>query len=415
MFCKYCGKKLEDGSAFCKYCGKAQNAVPAAAPAQQQTVQSFAPSTGGINQTKHTQAASEKMPFKQHLKATCKLLSLSGWVSLIIVAMAAAISVLLVLAGIVSSILNAEISPLLAGVIIPLPFAAWAYVFGVHQFWNAAAVESALSIVLPKEKSDAEWLGYIRDNFSFEGAVLTEEQPDDAVVYLLRDAQMWLTVDSGVLHITVKHSKRFNSARSGGHWELEESFAADDLKCALTYFVCGQPLPATFRQEQKKKHKNKVGKLKVGIIVAVVVLLLIVLFMPTFESPLSSLKNSVWDNYSTTQTIGEAFAENFENAKWSSHKVDGGTLAVFTGVIDLTQGLESFGVYDADEETAKISIEMEFLITQEGDYYHYQLEDVYLNDIPIPAAYKDSRGIFLQYGFDGDAQSLLEAMYYLDM
>lgn len=418
MFCKYCGKQLEDGSAFCKYCGKAQNTVQAAAPAQQQTVQPFAPSTG-INQTQHMQAAPGKMPFKQHLKATCKLLSLSGWVSLIIVVLAAAISVLMVLAGIVYSILNADISSLLTGllvgVIIPFPFAAWAYVFGVHQFWNAAAVESALLIVLPKEKSDAEWLGYIRDNFSFEGAVLTEEQPDDAVVYLLRDAQMWLTVDSGVLHITVKHSKRFNSARSGGHWELEESFAADDLKCALTYFVCGQPLPATFRQEQKKKHKNKVGKLKVGIIVAVVVLLLIVLFMPTFESPLSSLKNSMWDNYSTTQTIGEAFAENFENAKWSSHKVDGGTMAVFTGVIDLTQGFESFGVYDADEETTKVRIEMEFLITENGDYYYYQLEDVYLNDIPVPAAYEDSLGIFLQYGFDGDAQSLLEAMYYLDM
>lgn len=414
MFCKYCGKQLEDGSAFCKYCGKALNEVPAATPAPQHTVSLSMPVTE-TNQTQQAQTTPEKMPFMQHLKATCKLLSFSGWASLVVVVPAAAMTVLFVLTAIVSSIQEATISPLFGYALLPLSLTACVYFFGIHQFWNAAAVENKLSFELPKEKSETEWLAYIRDNFSFEGAVLADNQPDNTVVYLLHNAQMWLTAENGVLRITVKHSRRFNSASSGGHWELEESFAADNLKCALTYFVHGQPLPATFGQEQKKKHKNKVGNLKVGIVAAVIVAVLIVLFIPSSESPLSSLKNSIWDNYSTTQTIGEAFAENFENAKWTSHKVDGGTMAVFTGVIDLTEDLESLGVYDADDETAKIPIEMDFLITETSDYYHYQLENVYLNDIQLPAVYENYSTIFLQYGFDGDGQSLLEMMYYLDM
>lgn len=396
MFCKYCGKELDERSAFCKYCGKAQ---PSASVESTKPRRHMRP-TAAVGNSAYPKKS--QMPFVKHLKATCKLLSLAGWASLVIGILLAALTVFALL----KSIFTLNLS-LLTEVGIFAIGAMWCYIFGVHQFWNAAAIEDNLSIKLPKGKDDAAWLVHIRENFNFEGATLTEQQPENALVYLLNDAQMYLTAEDGILRITVKHSKRFNSAKSGGHWELDESFSADDLKCALALFVQGQPLPDNFAQEQKKKHKDKVGKVKKGIIIgsiAMVLLLLIVSIIP--PSPLKSLQNCHWGD-STTQTLSEAFAENFEKGKWDSYKVDGGTMAVFTGVINFTE-------YFADDE-AKLDIELDFMITDKGDYYNYRLVDVKVNNVPIPSIYDDYKTIFLDYGLDGDIYKLVETMYYLDM
>lgn len=47
MYCRFCGKEIEDGARFCPYCGKAQQDVQAPPPPQQKAVDpNDAPSAG---------------------------------------------------------------------------------------------------------------------------------------------------------------------------------------------------------------------------------------------------------------------------------------------------------------------------------------------------------------------------------
>lgn len=439
MFCKYCGKELDDGSAFCKYCGKAQStassapAQPAAEPpaqnstadavqrTMQNVVQKAAQSAAaGANAAqnavqKAAQSAAvgavqdaaqnavhsvmqkagqpiSKEHFLRRLKATCKMLSLAGWVSLL----AGALSAVLALFVLLDIILMLNLSGLPVLLILVL-FALWFYIFGVHQFWYAAAIEEGLNITLPDGKDDAAWLAFIRENFVLDGAQLSESQPENAVVYLMDGAQMWLTAENGVLHISVKHQKRFNSARSGGHWELQESFHADNLKCALDYFLKEEPLPDSFVQDQKAVHKDKVGKVKKGLVAVtavIVLILLLISMLPT--SPIDSLKDSSWDQYNSTgMTMGEAFGRHFKDVSWDSYKADGRQYIRFTGSFDL-------------EDYGENSAEILFSVDKAGDQYHFVIRESYINGIAL-SDYEEAA--LMQYGFDGNADDLISAFF----
>ena len=421
MFCKYCGKEIEETSTFCKYCGKAQN-VTTGEPMQQmqaEQVQTASvtpktlPQTLPINsqETFKTQETAQQTPpvqqanFKKtaenkwqddprmkRLKATLKMLSFTGWGSLILGTLFGVFGVLMLVVLLLT--MNSE---LLIGTAASLLIAVWGYVFGVYQFWNAAGVEQGLTVALPNQLSEEEWMEKIRNEFSFQGAVLLDNQPDNALVYLLNDAKMHLSAQNGVLSITVEHSKRFNSAKSGGHWELQESFSADDLKCALTYFVAGQPLPENFAQEQKMRHKDKVGKVKVGIYVGTAVMILVVLIISAFPvSPLASLKDTVLNEYGNTgQTLGEAFENNFESPSWSEYEKDGKRYMRFDGIIDFGQLGESV-------------VEVEFSLKKLEDSYYFLIEGAKVNGTPL----SDSEtAILMQYGFTGDAEELIGSLF----
>lgn len=421
MFCKYCGKEIEETSTFCKYCGKAQN-VTTGEPVQQmqaeqvQTVsatpktlpqtppihsqetfktQETAQQTPPVQQANFKKTAENKWqddPRMKRLKATLKMLSFTGWGSLILGTLFGVFGVLMLVVLLLT--MNSE---LLIGTAASLLIAVWGYVFGVYQFWNAAGVEQGLTVALPNQLSEEEWMEKIRNEFSFQGAVLLDNQPDNALVYLLNDAKMHLFAQNGVLSITVEHSKRFNSAKSGGHWELQESFSADDLKCALTYFVAGQPLPENFAQEQKMRHKDKVGKVKVGIYVGTAVMILVVLIISAFPvSPLASLKDTVWNEYGNTgQTLGEAFENNFESPSWSEYEKDGKRYMRFDGIIDFGQLGESV-------------VEVEFSLKKLEDSYYFLIEGAKVNGTPL----SDSEtAILMQYGFTGDAEELIGSLF----
>lgn len=331
-------------------------------------------------------------PGIKRLKATLKMLSFTGWGSLILGTLFGVFGVLALVVLLIT--MNSE---LLIGTAASLLIAVWGYVFGVYQFWNAAGVEQGLTVALHNQLSEEEWMEKIRNEFSFQGAVLLDNQPDNALVYLLNDAKMHLSAQNGVLSITVEHSKRFNSAKSGGHWELQESFSADDLKCALTYFVAGQPLPENFAQEQKMRHKDKVGKVKVGIYVGTAVMILVVLIISAFPvSPLASLKDTVWNEYGNTgQTLGEAFENNFESPSWSEYEKDGKRYMRFDGIIDFGQLGESV-------------VEVEFSLKKLEDSYYFLIEGAKVNGTPL----SDSEtAILMQYGFTGDAEELIGSLF----
>lgn len=421
MFCKYCGKEIEGTSTFCKYCGKAQN-VTTGEPVQQmqaEQVQTASATPKTLPQTlpihsqetfKTQETAQQTPPVQQanfkktaenrwkddprmkRLKATLKMLSFTGWGSLILGTLFGVFGVLALVVLLIT--MNSE---LLIGTAASLLIAVWGYVFGVYQFWNAAGVEQGLTVALHNQLSEEEWMEKIRNEFSFQGAVLLDNQPDNALVYLLNDAKMHLSAQNGVLSITVEHSKRFNSAKSGGHWELQESFSADDLKCALTYFVAGQPLPENFAQEQKMRHKDKVGKVKVGIYVGTAVMVLVVLIISAFPvSPLASLKDTVWNEYGNTgQTLGEAFENNFESPSWSEYEKDGKRYMRFDGIIDFGQLGESV-------------VEVEFSLKKLEDSYYFLIEGARVNGTPL----SDSEtAILMQYGFTGDAEELIGSLF----
>ena len=421
MFCKYCGKEIEGTSTFCKYCGKAQN-VTTGEPVQQmqaeqvqtasatpktlpQTLpihsqetfktQETAQQTPPVQQANFKKTAENKWqddPRMKRLKATLKMLSFTGWGSLILGTLFGVFGVLALVVLLIT--MNSE---LLIGTAASLLIAVWGYVFGVYQFWNAAGVEQGLTVALPNQLSESEWMEKMRNEFSFQGAVLLDNQPDNALVYLLNDAKMHLSAQNGVLSITVEHSKRFNSAKSGGHWELQESFSADDLKCALAYFVAGQPLPENFAQEQKMRHKDKVGKVKVGIYVGTAVMILVVLIISAFPvSPLASLKDTVWNEYGNTgQTLGEAFENNFESPSWSEYEKDGKRYMRFDGIIDFGQLGESV-------------VEVEFSLKKLEDSYYFLIEGAKVNGTPL----SDSEtAILMQYGFTGDAEELIGSLF----
>lgn len=421
MFCKYCGKEIEGTSTFCKYCGKAQN-VTTGEPVQQmqaEQVQTASATPKTLPQTlpihsqetfKTQETAQQTPPVQQanfkktaenrwkddprmkRLKATLKMLSFTGWGSLILGTLFGVFGVLALVVLLIT--MNSE---LLIGTAASLLIAVWGYVFGVYQFWNAAGVEQGLTVALPNQLSEEEWMEKIRNEFSFQGAVLLDNQPDNALVYLLNDAKMHLSAQNGVLSITVEHSKRFNSAKSGGHWELQESFSADDLKCALAYFVAGQPLPENFAQEQKMRHKDKVGKVKAGIYVGTAVMILVVLIISAFPvSPLASLKDTVWNEYGNTgQTLGEAFENNFESPSWSEYEKDGKRYMRFDGIIDFGQLGESV-------------VEVEFSLKKLEDSYYFLIEGAKVNGTPL----SDSEtAILMQYGFTGDAEELIGSLF----
>lgn len=439
MFCKYCGKELDDGSAFCKYCGKAQStassapAQPAAEPpaqnstadAVQRTMQNVvqkaaqsaaagadaarnaaqkaahSAAAGAVQETAQNAVHSvmqkagqpiSKEQFLRRLKATCKMLSMAGWASLVVGTLLAVLAALTLLVAIFT------LNP--AGLSAPLILAlvsAWCYFFGVRQFWHAVVVEEGLTVALPAGKSDAEWLASIRDEFSFEGARLSETQPENAVVYLMNRARVQLEAENGVLHITVKHSKRFNSAESGGHWELQESFHADDLKCALHYFLKGQPLPDSFVQDQKAAHKDKVGQVKKGIIIATIVIVLLAMLVSLFgQGPVAMLKATTWEQYdSTGVTLGEAFERNFENTSWEVTERDGNQFISFTGTFDV----EDYGSNLA---------EIIFSMKKTGDSYFFNVYIAKINDV-ILSDYETTA--LMQYGFNGNSDDLVSAFF----
>ena len=413
MFCKYCGKELDDGSAFCKYCGKSQTAVnpapaqpSAEAAAQEHTTHKQVQSPVQNILSKAAQSAAEGAaaaagaaqhnhrdnPKLKRLQATLKLLSFTGWGCLILGTLFGVIGVLMLAVFLLTP--DMEILP---GIAVCLFVALWGYIFGVYQFWNAAGVEQQLTLALPETMSEAEWIEKIRNEFSFQGAVLQENQPDNALVYLLNDARMHLTAENGVLHIRVQHSKRFRSANSGGHWELQESFSADDLKCALAYFVAGQPLPESFAQEQKLRHKDKVGKVKVGLYVGTAAALVLVFIISVFPvSPLSSLKNSTWSEYSTTgQTLGEAFENNFDSPSWSQYEKDGREYIRFDGIIDFGDLGESL-------------VDVEFSVKKTEDNYYFLIEEARLDGTILSDT---ETSILMQYGFTGDTDELIGSMF----
>lgn len=413
MFCKYCGKELADGSAFCKYCGKSQTAVTPApaqlsaeAAAQEHTTHKQVQSPVQNILSKAAQSAAEGAaaaagaaqhnhrdnPKLKRLQATLKMLSFTGWGCLILGTLFGVIGVLMLAVFLLTP--DMEILP---GIAVCLFVALWGYIFGVYQFWNAAGVEQQLTLALPETMSEAEWIEKIRNEFSFQGAVLQENQPDNALVYLLNDARMHITAENGVLRIRVQHSKRFRSANSGGHWELQESFSADDLKCALAYFVAGQPLPESFAQEQKLRHKDKVGKVKVGLYVGTAAALVLVFIISVFPvSPLSSLKNSTWSEYSTTgQTLGEAFENNFDSPSWSQYETNGRTYIRFDGIIDLGDLGESL-------------VEVEFSAKKTEDNYYFLIEEARLDGMILSDT---ETSILMQYGFTGDIDELIGSMF----
>ena len=253
-----------------------------------------------------------------------------------------------------------------------------------------------MQLTLPAGRTDAEWLAHIRDGFSYEGATRQDSEDENAVVYRMEKTPMCVTVQNGVLLIKVTHTDRFHFFDTGRS-ELKESMAADDLLCALAYYLRGEALPADFAQRQKIRHKDKVNKGKIVAFIALAVALIeLVAFGMHYNSALGALQRSTWDNYSTTQTLGEAFDEHFENGKWDSEKTEDGTLAVFTGVMDLT----AIG-------SDKVDVRFEFLITESEDYYYYSLERVVANNQVMPDEY--AMPLF-QYGFDGDAMTLLMSL-----
>ena len=264
MFCKYCGKELDDGSAFCKYCGKAQStasfctcAAGCGTPAQNSTadavqrtmqnvVQKAAQSAAagadaarnaaqsgvqrrsgcgsGNCSKRRTQrhAESPAGPFQKRcfeaLESDLQRCSpwpggQAWWSALCWLCWRRSHCWSPSLRSIQPVCRRAHSGP---GVCLVLLFRR-ASVLACRR-WK----KGLLLHCLPA--SDAEWLASIRDEFSFEGARLSETQPENAVVYLMNRARGAAGGENGVLHITVKHSKRFNSAESGGHWELQESF-----------------------------------------------------------------------------------------------------------------------------------------------------------------------------------------------
>ena len=415
MKCNHCGKELADGSRFCKYCGKPQaeptsdaqgeasaqaaaSEEKAAAPvalAQQPAMAAVQPAPAAAP-AQGAQAARSggspvppvKVTFGQQFRAL--FIAFSGTGGLAPAMIFGVLGLLLALAALGGDSIVALLSALL------LLAAASEYIFSGHQFWRAAGIECGLQLTLPAGRTDAEWLAHIRDGFSYEGATRQDSEDENAVVYRMEKTPMCVTVQNGVLLIKVTHTDRFHFFDTGRS-ELKESMAADDLLCALAYYLRGEALPADFAQRQKIRHKDKVNKGKIVAFIALAVALIeLVAFGMHYNSALGALQRSTWDNYSTTQTLGEAFDEHFENGKWDSEKTEDGTLAVFTGVMDLT----AIG-------SDKVDVRFEFLITESEDYYYYSLERVVANNQVMPDEY--AMPLF-QYGFDGDAMTLLMSL-----
>lgn len=423
MKCNHCGKELADGSRFCKYCGKPQaeptsaaqgeasaqaaaSEEKAAAPVAlaQQPAMSAAQPAPAAAPAQGAQAAQSggspvppvKVTFGQQFRALFIAFA-SGMESLVAAVTSGALGLLLVLVALEGDSTAAWF--LLCSAIFLLA-AASEYIFFVHQFWRAAGIECGLQLTLPAGRTDAEWLAHIRDGFSYEGAARQDSEDENAVVYRMEKTPMCVTVQNGVLRIKVTHTGRFRFfVFDTGRSELKASMAADDLLCALAYYLRGEALPADFAQRQKIRHKDKVNKGKiVAFIVLAVALIELVAFGMHYNSALGALQRSTWDNYSTTQTLGEAFDQNFDDGKWSSQKTGDGTLAVFTGVMDLSE--EGIGTGE---------VRFEFEITKSEDYYYFQLERVAVDGEYLPDEYEAA---MLRYGFDGDLTALGMALLY---
>ena len=189
--------------------------------------------------------------------------------------------------------------------------------------------------------------------------------------------------------------QRIRAGRSGGFWELKEAFAADNVKCALKYFIQGQALPEHFERDQKLAHKDKVGKAKIVIVVGMLLLCVITLICSWLSSrPVDILKSSVWDSFSTQQTLGEAFDNNFYSTHWESYELYGDDYVRFTGRTDLG-------------EIGAVTVELNFLIQDNGDYYHFELTDTYLNDTALSDIEAHA---LMQYAFDGNAENLVNTL-----
>ncbi len=282
----------------------------------------------------------------------------------------------------------------------------WSYLYGVHQFWNAAKVDATLSLNLPGTKTDAEWLNDIAANFQYQDAQLESIQDNGSLVYAVRGAEIVVSANARHLNVSVEHMK------NGGHgmWTLSESFSGEDLKTALAYFLEGKTLPDNFEKLQKQKHKDKIGLMKVVLPVAIAALLLVsYVFGELLSTPEMDLRNSVWPGYSETQTLGEGFGANFKHRDWNSYEADGQTMISFSGTVDFSDR-----AYDASALIGKTQIQVRLLfsVQETDDGRQFSLESVEIDGDDV---YMDEAMAVMQFGFDGDKEALLQTLYYYQL
>ena len=180
--------------------------------------------------------------------------------------------------------------------------------------------------------------------------------------------------------------------------EFESDFESDVEDDAVQDTACADfeqyPPEPSYMQDQPAVQGGP-SKKKVLVIVGIVAVAVALLmwFLLSLTDPVANLKDSIWDGYDSSRTIGEAFEENFTDTSWTHYEIDGFDYIRFCGTIESEYG-DSY-------------VEINFSVTEFDDYYHFQVVDAlmdgtYLSDAEISA--------LMQYGFDGDLEQMVSSM-----
>lgn len=203
---------------------------------------------------------------------------------------------------------------------------------------------------------------------------------------LLVDGQFPLVVRQGTFHVdfpaNVDPQRKSDYFKPLARWNAKAAAALypDRMKQPL--------LPILhLRTEMSLGERMTQWAAAAGI---VLMLLMLVVYGDLFRTPATDIQDTYWE-YSSTQSLGEAFERNFSGGDWEDYTYYGEPYIRFSGAVHA-------GLLD-------LYVQIQFRYSEEEESFY--LEGATVNDQAV--SYTTTQAL-MQYGFDGDVDELFSSL-----
>ena len=127
------------------------------------------------------------------------------------------------------------------------------------------------------------------------------------------------------------------------------------------------------------------------VLVGCVLLVYLVGGLEIFRTPADFIQDTYWEQYSETVSLGQAFEQNYKRTSWEDRTIGQDTYVLFSGVI----------------RTSISNLNVEILYEYDDENEIFYLDCASINDIEVSNL---TAAALMQYGYDGDAESLLQSI-----
>ena len=216
------------------------------------------------------------------------------------------------------------------------------------------------------------------------GVPLTEENGQ-----ILVENQYPLTITDKAFHVDMPE-KDIENHRSQHLKRLSEL----NIMAAKALFpdrMTNPILPVT----EDKTHYTAGEKIRHITLVVFCIIIVAFLGMLTgaWSTPAKMIQSSIWEDYSATQTLGDAFEENFKRTQWEDISYGDEKYIEFSGYIPAT--------------AATVDVKVTILFLYDEELEQFSVDSATIDDELVPGYVA---GALMKFGYDGNLEELLGAI-----